>query len=101
MNSSRFAALAGMLCISLMCSNAMANEFYKWVDAKGVTHYTKTPPPKNAKKTGKVETYGWKNSYPTPSQSTTPAAESKSAKEENSAPVEQNQSQPAASGKML
>nr|WP_227504120.1 DUF4124 domain-containing protein [Acinetobacter sp. HR7] len=94
-----------MLCISLMGSNAMANEFYKWVDAKGVTHYTKTPPPKNAKKTGKVETYGWKNSYPTPSHSTAPAADSKSAKEENSAPVEQNQSQPAAqpatSGKML
>lgn len=34
-----------------------AEKFYKWVDAKGSTHYTTTPPPKNAKKLGKVSTY--------------------------------------------
>lgn len=30
--------------------------FYKWVDANGSTHYTTTPPPKNAKKLGAVNT---------------------------------------------
>lgn len=34
-----------------------AQKFYKWVDAKGSTHYTTTPPPKNAKKLGKISTY--------------------------------------------
>ena len=37
---------------------AFAQQFYKWVDSKGSTHYTTTPPPKNAKKTAKVDTYG-------------------------------------------
>ncbi|WP_442855651.1 DUF4124 domain-containing protein [Acinetobacter sp. NCu2D-2] len=44
-----------------------AAEYYKWVDAKGVTHYSKTPPPASAKKKSKVETYGWHNSAPTTS----------------------------------
>ncbi|WP_436913230.1 DUF4124 domain-containing protein [Acinetobacter schindleri] len=58
--------LTNTLLLCFMSGNTMANQYYKWVDAKGVTHYTKTPPPKNAKKAGKVETYGWKNSAPTP-----------------------------------
>ncbi len=36
----------------------MAQSFYKWVDQHGSTHYTTTPPPKNAKKLSKVDTYG-------------------------------------------
>lgn len=35
-----------------------AQPYYKWIDAKGSTHYTRTPPPKGAKKQGQVETYG-------------------------------------------
>ncbi len=35
-----------------------AQEFYKWIDSKGSTHYTTTPPPKSAKKLSKVDTYG-------------------------------------------
>ncbi|OTG76136.1 hypothetical protein B9T26_03295 [Acinetobacter sp. ANC 4169] len=34
-----------------------AQDFYKWVDAKGSTHYTTTPPPKNAKWLGSISTY--------------------------------------------
>lgn len=51
----------------LASANVMAKQYYKWVDANGSTHYTATPPPKNAKKQGKVDTYGWRNSAPTPS----------------------------------
>jgi len=68
MKGSLLLGLSSMLCIGLTSSHAMATEFYKWVDAKGVTHYTKTPPPKTAKKVGKIETYGWTNSAPTPSR---------------------------------
>ncbi|MCH4246452.1 MAG: DUF4124 domain-containing protein [Acinetobacter populi] len=37
--------------------HSYAQNFYKWVDANGSTHYTATPPPKNAKKISKVATY--------------------------------------------
>lgn len=40
-------------------NQTFAKEYYKWVDSNGSTHYTATPPPKAAKKKGKVETYGW------------------------------------------
>ena len=36
---------------------AQAQKFYKWVDSSGSTHYTTTPPPRNAKKLGNVSTY--------------------------------------------
>ena len=36
---------------------AQAQKFYKWVDSSGSTHYTTTPPPRNAKKLGNVNTY--------------------------------------------
>ena len=48
---------------------ASAQEFYKWVDSQGSTHYTTTPPPKNAKKLATVDTYGTRQ----PSQVKTPA----------------------------
>lgn len=56
----------------LLLSNAniYAKEFYKWVDANGSTHYTDTPPPKSTKQT-KVNTYGWNNSNPTQTQTST------------------------------
>lgn len=41
----------------LCATQVSAKEFYKWVDAKGSTHYTTTPPPKNVQHKGKVNTY--------------------------------------------
>lgn len=58
------------LVLGIASSHALAIDYYKWVDAKGVTHYTKTPPPKNAKQKSKVETYGWANSAPTSTRTT-------------------------------
>ena len=63
-------------CASIsLVQTANAQNFYKWVDAKGSTHYTTTPPPKNAKKKGQVATYGQYNpnaaSQNTPPQTTT------------------------------
>ena len=43
---------------SLSSTTAFAKEYYKWVDAKGSTHYTASPPPKSAQKKGKIATYG-------------------------------------------
>lgn len=59
------------LTCALLSSSASlwAKDYYKWVDANGSTHYTTTPPPKSAKKKGKIETYGWNNSTPTTSRS--------------------------------
>lgn len=34
-----------------------AQDFYKWVDATGSTHYTVNPPPNHVKKLGSVSTY--------------------------------------------
>jgi hypothetical protein len=42
----------------LTSTHASAQQFYKWVDSKGSTHYTTTPPPKTAKKLATVDTYG-------------------------------------------
>lgn len=53
---------------ALICSSQVsAKEYYKWVDAKGSTHYTTTPPPKNAQRKGKVNTYGGNQSTQTTS----------------------------------
>ncbi len=59
---------------------AQAQNFYKWVDANGSTHYTTTPPPKNAKKLGSVNTI---NDTPSGSnyQATTPETQSPPAQE--------------------
>ncbi|OAL80033.1 hypothetical protein AY606_05175 [Acinetobacter sp. SFB] len=50
--------MAACVTFSLSSTTGFAKEYYKWVDAKGSTHYTSTPPPKSAKKKGKVDTYG-------------------------------------------
>ncbi|USA47076.1 DUF4124 domain-containing protein [Acinetobacter sp. C26M] len=53
----------------LLCSSQnYAQQYYKWVDAKGSTHYTTTPPPKGAKRLDKVSTYG--NSHQTANPTT-------------------------------
>ncbi|MNY94478.1 hypothetical protein D3C78_109080 [compost metagenome] len=55
------ACLVGMW-LAIGSTQSFAKTYYKWVDSQGSTHYTTTPPPKTAKKKGKVDTYGWKNS---------------------------------------
>ena len=49
---SRSAALALVAGLGLL--PAVAQTIYKWVDEKGVTHFTETPPPPGAKG-GKIE----------------------------------------------
>ena len=44
--------------LALSSTSSFAKEYYKWTDSKGSTHYTTSPPPKNAKKHGKIDTYG-------------------------------------------
>lgn len=61
----RLSYLSASLILIFATSSVSAKQYYKWVDANGSTHYTTTPPPKTAKKKGKVDTYGWKNSAPT------------------------------------
>ncbi|MDM1020869.1 DUF4124 domain-containing protein [Acinetobacter sp. VNK23] len=57
----------------LFCSTQNhAQQYYKWVDANGSTHYTTTPPPKGAKRLNKVSTYGSQ-----PSSDQKPASTSK------------------------
>ncbi|WP_336166050.1 DUF4124 domain-containing protein [Acinetobacter sp. 161(2023)] len=58
---------------TLVCSSqSQAQQYYKWMDKSGSTHYTTTPPPKSAKHLNKVSTYGSqssvKNSTPAPEQ---------------------------------
>ncbi len=57
----------------LVCSTqSQAQQYYKWMDKNGSTHYTTTPPPKSAKHLNKVSTYGSqssvKNSTSSPEQ---------------------------------
>lgn len=57
----------------LVCSSqSQAEQYYKWVDKNGSTHYTTTPPPKGTKHLNRVSTYGTqppvKNSTPNPEQ---------------------------------
>lgn len=56
-------AVLGMGLV-MSSTSSFAKTYYKWVDSQGSTHYTTTPPPKSAKKQGKVDTYGWKNTPP-------------------------------------
>ncbi|MBJ9986798.1 DUF4124 domain-containing protein [Acinetobacter sp. S40] len=47
-----------MATLMLFATQNHAEQYYKWVDSKGSTHYTATPPPKGSKKQGQVNTYG-------------------------------------------
>ena len=72
----------------IICStSSFAKEYYKWVDSKGSTHYTSTPPPKASKKQGKIDTYGYYNSTPTPPPAATNTATSQPASQQNTQPV--------------
>lgn len=67
------ACLVGM-GLAMSSTQSFAKTYYKWVDNQGSTHYTTTPPPKTAKKKGKVDTYGWKNSPQAASSEAPPPA---------------------------
>lgn len=41
-------AMGMAFCLAAIATTAMAQEVYQWKDAKGVTQYTSTPPPKGA-----------------------------------------------------
>ena len=44
----------GLLCAcGVLCASAQT--MYKWVDEKGVTHFSETPPPEGAKGAAKIE----------------------------------------------
>ncbi len=45
------------LILSIYPATTYPQDFYKWVDASGSTHYSATPPPSSAKKLGSVSTY--------------------------------------------
>ena len=75
--SIQFARMAACLVgmgLAMGSTQSFAKTYYKWVDSQGSTHYTTTPPPKTAKKKGKVDTYGWKNSPQAASSEAPPAA---------------------------
>ena len=74
--SIQFAKMAACLVgmgLAIGSTQSFAKTYYKWVDSQGSTHYTTTPPPKTAKKKGKVDTYGWKNSPQAASSEAPPA----------------------------
>ena len=50
MNARRSALLVLPLLLSAAVAVPAQAQMYKWKDAKGVTHYTDTPPPASAKK---------------------------------------------------
>ena len=75
--SIQFARIAACLVgmgLAMSTTQSFAKTYYKWVDNQGSTHYTTTPPPKTAKKKGKVDTYGWKNSPQAASSEAPPPA---------------------------
>ncbi|MCE6008585.1 DUF4124 domain-containing protein [Acinetobacter soli] len=76
-----------------------AQSYYKWIDAQGSTHYTKTPPPKGAKKQGKVDTYSSTSSTSaaTSSRSTPPTPTTTSSLGSNSSPASAPATAPAIS----
>lgn len=75
-------AVASILVYSLIefsQSSFAQQDYYKWVDSHGSTHYTTTPPPKakGVKTHGKIKTYGWaaKSAPPETTTDTAPASQ--------------------------
>lgn len=67
-----------------------AQKFYKWMDANGSTHYTTTPPPKNARNVSQVHTYNDNSrstSTTTPPPSTSPQPTSTPSEPKSSRPA--------------
>lgn len=74
-----------ILILSIYPATSHTQDFYKWTDANGSTHYTVNPPPNHVKKLGSISTYQNSNGQPSqtskrqqthqnPSQSSFPVA---------------------------
>lgn len=88
--------ISTLIGLSMVTTAVNAKQYYKWVDSNGSTHYTTTPPPQHAKKSGTVNTYGWANSAPTPPRSnsekeTSQQSSSSADQEQKTAPEMQQQ----------
>lgn len=87
--------------LMLICSShSFAKQYYKWVDSKGSTHYTTTPPPKNAKKQTKVETYGYRHTI-APQTPNMPTTSTTSSTTNTTVPNPQVDSQPTQNNETL
>ena len=89
----KLAFLGVAFSMSMLSSSlTFAKEYYKWVDSKGSTHYTTTPPPKSAKNKGKIDTYGYYS--PSTQQNSNSASQSNPNQQSQAQiPVPQNQVQ--------
>ncbi|WP_213069927.1 DUF4124 domain-containing protein [Acinetobacter soli] len=85
--------------VAFTTNTLYAQSYYKWIDAQGSTHYTKTPPPKGAKKQGKVDTYSSTSSTSAATSSTTtpPTPATTSSLGSNSSPASAPATAPAIS----
>jgi hypothetical protein len=69
----------------LLCSSQnYAQQYYKWIDANGSTHYTTTPPPKGAKRLDRISTYGTSTQNTNPPKAQQPQNESQPSSETQS-----------------
>ncbi len=87
------ASLIGLSFLGFTTTSFAQQDYYKWVDSHGSTHYTTTPPPKvkGVKTRGKIKTYGWSNTAPlTPSNetATTNTTQAPSSNTQQKAPVQ-------------
>lgn len=72
---SKTVLLSTLVSFAAISSTTQAKQYYKWVDNQGSTHYTTTPPPKNARSKSKVNTYGYHgDSAPVATHSNPPTA---------------------------
>ena len=100
-----FRHAAVILCLSAFVSistTASAQNFYKWVDSKGTTHYTQTPPPQGAKTTGQVRTFAGPSTTQIQERTETPSTPSSQAP--NTAPAQKpdkNTTQPQSPKKVI
>ena len=105
------ASLIGLSFLGFTTTSFAQQDYYKWVDSHGSTHYTTTPPPKvkGVKTRGKIKTYGWSNPAPATtntnnnntSQKNTsqPATNHASSTQNQSAPVNNQENLPASAPK--
>jgi len=64
----------------LLAGNAVAKEYFKWTDDKGVTHFTKTPPKDRPSES--VNTYAGSSTVYDPTAATATTAEGKTEKDQ-------------------
>lgn len=83
----------GSVALLGLASHGHAQHFYKWVDKNGSTHYTLTPPPKNAKKQGRIFTI---NDTPSGSQYRPPSSVPENASTTDTTPTTTNPNIPSA-----